>query len=125
MRDHSRVCHPRDTEQAAPAGSLRVLGGPESSRLAAGAFARCSPCVQATHLAVTLPPFACLPLPWWFTEQMVSLYLAYVLFAILEDTCLVCMGIYVVNFTLLVLSYRRFKGLSGAASTAAADKKTG
>ncbi|CAM9745333.1 unnamed protein product [Ascophyllum nodosum] len=38
---------------------------------------------------------------------VISLYLAYILFAVLQDICVLCMGIYAVNLTVLVLSYRR------------------
>eukprot|EP00903_Cladosiphon_okamuranus_P021967 g20197.t2 len=47
----------------------------------------------------------------------VSLYLMYILFAVLKDLCLVCVSIYVVNLVVLVLSYRGFaaygRGSSG------------
>ncbi len=32
----------------------------------------------------------------------------YILFAVLQDLCLVCVSIYAVNFTVLALSYRGF-----------------
>ncbi|KAK2157835.1 hypothetical protein LSH36_184g12050 [Paralvinella palmiformis] len=37
-----------------------------------------------------------------------SLYLAYVLFFVLREVCIVCMSTYVVNFVLLYLNYQRF-----------------
>eukprot|EP00752_Nemacystus_decipiens_P007682 g6866.t2 len=43
----------------------------------------------------------------------VSLYLMYVLFAVLGDLCLVCVSIYAVNLAVLVLSYRGFVGYGG------------
>ena len=45
-----------------------------------------------------------------------SLYLAYVLIAVLEDFCLVCVSIYAVNLVVLVLSYRGFAGYGGGSS---------
>ncbi|CAM9954911.1 unnamed protein product [Scytosiphon promiscuus] len=35
-----------------------------------------------------------------------SLFLMYILYAVLQDLCLVCISIYAVNLTVLVLSYR-------------------
>ena len=46
-------------------------------------------------------------------KQGVSLYLMYILFAVLEDLCLVCVSIYAVNLAVLVLSYRGFAAYGG------------
>ena len=56
-----------------------------------------------THWAVTL---------LYITSIMScvgSVYLAFVLFFILKDVCLVCMATYVVNSVLLYLNYQRYK----------------
>lgn len=37
----------------------------------------------------------------------------YILYAVLQDLCLVCISIYFVNFTVLVLSYRGYRSVSG------------
>ena len=41
-----------------------------------------------------------------------SVWLAYILFYILEDVCVVCMSMYVINFSLLVGSWMRFNELA-------------
>lgn len=41
-----------------------------------------------------------------------SLYLAYLLYFVLEDFCVVCVSTYVVNFVNLILSIKRFNYLS-------------
>lgn len=46
-------------------------------------------------------------------RQGVSLYLMYILFAVLKDLCLVCVSIYAVNLAVLVLSYRGFAAHGG------------
>ena len=41
-----------------------------------------------------------------------SVWLAYILFYILEDVCVVCVSMYVINFSLLVGSWMRFNELA-------------
>ena len=41
-----------------------------------------------------------------------SAYLAYVLFAILRDLCLVCVSMYIANAGLLYLNYYRYWGVT-------------
>ena len=48
---------------------------------------------------------ATLQLYSFFVASVVSVYLAYVLYAVLKDICVVCVATYVINFLLLALSY--------------------
>lgn len=41
-----------------------------------------------------------------------SVWLAYILFIVLEDVCVVCISMYVINFSLLIGSFMRFGELA-------------
>jgi len=41
----------------------------------------------------------------FFIASLVSIYLGFILYAVLQDLCVVCVATYVVNFLLLTLSY--------------------
>ncbi|CAM4679250.1 vitamin K epoxide reductase complex subunit 1-like protein 1 [Lepidochelys kempii] len=51
-----------------------------------------------------------------------SLYLAYILFFVLHDFCLVCVTTYLLNGALLLLNYQRLVGLSGSGPRRAKPK---
>ncbi|CAM5117837.1 unnamed protein product [Eretmochelys imbricata] len=65
---------------------------------------------------------ASLPAPWRPSHLLGtslvsiagSLYLAYILFFVLHDFCLVCVTTYLLNGALLLLNYQRLVGLSGS-----------
>ncbi|KAL1132492.1 hypothetical protein AAG570_010447 [Ranatra chinensis] len=50
-------------------------------------------------------------------SNLMSLYLAYILYFILHDFCIVCVSTYGVNFVLLVLSYIRYNQIKIATRT--------
>lgn len=54
-------------------------------------------------------------------QQGMSLYLMYILVAVLKDLCLVCVSIYAVNLVVLVLSYRGFAAYGGGSSGGGGD----
>uniref|UniRef100_A0A674KA21 vitamin-K-epoxide reductase (warfarin-sensitive) n=1 Tax=Terrapene triunguis TaxID=2587831 RepID=A0A674KA21_9SAUR len=51
-----------------------------------------------------------------------SLYLAYILFFVLHDFCLVCVTTYLLNGALLLLNYKRLVCLSGSGQRRAKPK---
>lgn len=54
-------------------------------------------------------------------RQVVSLYMAYILFFMLQDVCLVCMSIYAVNATILTLAYKALS--SGGNGSGGGEKR--
>eukprot|EP00904_Undaria_pinnatifida_P004931 jgi/Undpi1/1568/HiC_scaffold_11.g04958.m1 len=53
----------------------------------------------------------------------VSLYLAYILFAVLQDVCLVCISLYAVDASVLYFSYRGMQGGGRGAQGSATPRK--
>uniref|UniRef100_A0A8C5Q0R3 vitamin-K-epoxide reductase (warfarin-sensitive) n=1 Tax=Leptobrachium leishanense TaxID=445787 RepID=A0A8C5Q0R3_9ANUR len=52
-----------------------------------------------------------------------SLYLAYILFYVLEDFCVICITTYVLNFSLLLLNINRLRGLRTEPKRSKAKRK--
>ena len=71
---------------------------------------------------VTFRFLATLQLFSFFVASGVSLYLGFILFAVLEDLCVVCVATYVVNFMLLMLSFFNRRSINAPKSARKRDE---